>query len=162
MLCLSALLLAGCSKESDPSAPTTNPTGDVADQVSQYEARTFDGEKRAGVFYEIFVRSFADSDADGSPRAVAWSEAPPLDFTYAPPLQKRRIALPVTLFVLTCLSTFWTGSIRGEILPSGETVPVVSWTTGALYMLCVMSILLAHELGHFFTALYYRVPASLP
>lgn len=104
----------------------------------------------------------ADSDADGSPRAVAWSAAPPLDFTYAPPLQKRRIALPVTLFVLTCLSTFWTGSIRGEILPSGETVPVVSWSTGALYMLCVMSILLAHELGHFFTALYYRVPASLP
>ena len=98
----------------------------------------------------------ADSAADGPLRAPVWSEAPPLDFTYDAPVQKRRIALPVTLFVLTCLSTFWTGSVRGDILPTGETVRVVNWTTGALYMLCVMSILLAHELGHFFTALYYR------
>lgn len=40
-------------------------TPDIVDQVSQYEARKFDGEKRAGVFYEIFVCSFADSDGDG-------------------------------------------------------------------------------------------------
>ncbi len=40
-------------------------TEDIVDKVSQYEARAFDGEKRAGVFYEIFVRSFADSDGDG-------------------------------------------------------------------------------------------------
>ncbi|MCM1151605.1 MAG: alpha-amylase family glycosyl hydrolase [Alistipes sp.] len=39
--------------------------GDIVDRVSQYEARPFDGEKRADVFYEIFVRSFADSDGDG-------------------------------------------------------------------------------------------------
>lgn len=66
---LFALLFAACGSDSDSPSPTPDPTpsdGDVADKVSQYEARAFDGEKRGGVFYEIFVRSFADSDADGT------------------------------------------------------------------------------------------------
>lgn len=33
--------------------------------ISQYPPAEWDGVKRAGVFYEIFVRSFADSDGDG-------------------------------------------------------------------------------------------------
>ncbi|MDE6070249.1 MAG: hypothetical protein K2F92_05175, partial [Alistipes sp.] len=62
-----SLLLAACSSENDvPAYPGPDPEGtDVVDLVSQYEARPFDGEKRADVFYEIFVRSFADSDGDG-------------------------------------------------------------------------------------------------
>ncbi|MDE6046015.1 MAG: alpha-amylase, partial [Alistipes sp.] len=62
-----SLLLAACSSENDaPFYPGPEPEGkDIVDRVSQYEARPFDGEKRADVFYEIFVRSFADSDGDG-------------------------------------------------------------------------------------------------
>ena len=68
-LFFAVVLLSAGACSSDPGDPT--PVGpcpgdkDVVDRVSQYEARPFDGEKRADVFYEIFVRSFADSDGDG-------------------------------------------------------------------------------------------------
>ncbi|MDE7005108.1 MAG: hypothetical protein K2O82_01080, partial [Alistipes sp.] len=56
-LFLAAALLWTSACSSDPDAPV--PVGpcpgnpDVVDRVSQYEARPFDGEKRAGVFYQI-------------------------------------------------------------------------------------------------------------
>ncbi len=64
---LSAIFaLTACSTDNKESVDPTPPVEkDIVDQVSQYNARTFDGEKRAGVFYEIFVRSFADSDGNG-------------------------------------------------------------------------------------------------
>ena len=55
---------------------------------------------------------------------------------------RREILLPALLFVATCLSTLYVGGFE--------------------YALPVMFILTAHELGHFFQALRYRVPASLP
>ena len=54
----------------------------------------------------------------------------------------RRVLLPVILFVATCYSTWITG--------------------GWQFSLALMAILTAHELGHFFQCLRYRVPASLP
>jgi membrane-associated protease RseP (regulator of RpoE activity) len=54
----------------------------------------------------------------------------------------RRILLPIILFVATCLST---------------------WLSGGLpFAVALMTTLLAHELGHFFQARRYGVPASLP
>ena len=108
------------------------------------------------------------------------------DYAAAP--RRRRVTLPVVLFVATCLSTFWTGSVdwhperqagcmqraatqfqfhwqRGE---SGAAVSraaaalVPNWQRGLVYMLAVMGILLTHEMGHFLMALRYHVPASLP
>ncbi len=64
LLIAAALWLGACSSDDD-GIPQPDPPKDIVDQVSQYEARPFDGEKRADVFYEIFVRSFADSDGDG-------------------------------------------------------------------------------------------------
>ncbi|HWA99104.1 MAG TPA: site-2 protease family protein [Pirellulales bacterium] len=91
---------------------------------------------------------------------------------YPPP--PRRIWLPVALFVTTILSTFWAGATGST--PDGPleiyklvTDPVevlfaamYGFRDGLIYMTAVMSILLAHEMGHFVQAVRYRVPVSLP
>ncbi len=89
-------------------------------------------------------------------------------------LPKRKTKIPLLLFFLTCLSTFWVGitdwrplvplqagdfdailmAIRMQILQN--------WDQGLLYMASVLLILLLHEFGHFFTTIYYRVPATVP
>ena len=57
--------------------------------------------------------------------------------------RRRRLFLPLLLFAATCVSTWADGR-------------------GLAYAVSVMTILLAHELGHFLQARRYRVPASLP
>lgn len=60
-LILAAFILASCSKNNDTVTPTPPTEGtEVA-----FENRTWDGQKRGDVFYEIFVRSFADGNGDG-------------------------------------------------------------------------------------------------
>jgi membrane-associated protease RseP (regulator of RpoE activity) len=66
------------------------------------------------------------------------------------PLPRRRVGVPVLLFVLTCISTWYTGAAGG------------SAAEGFAYAGALMTTLLAHELGHFFQAMRYGVPASLP
>ena len=104
----------------------------------------------------------------------------------APPPRRRRIGLPLLLFVLTCLSTFLAGATQYEPgvlfwravenplikgLPTiGESLDFMplreeiyaNCRQGLLYMGCVLAILLAHEMGHFVMTLVYRVRASLP
>ena len=79
---------------------------------------------------------------------------------------KRRVAIPVTLFILACLSTFWAGTtiwspfeyqwaeLRLAIL--------ANWHSGLTYMACVIGILMFHEMGHFLMTLRFQIPASLP
>lgn len=75
----------------------------------------------------------------------------PVRFHYRRPLFK-----PTLLFLATCASTYWVGQ---ELAP-GRIGP---FSVGGLsYMILVMGILLAHELGHFVQAVRYHVPASLP
>lgn len=77
-------------------------------------------------------------------------------------LPRRRIMLPALLFAATCLSTFSAGqgmSSRAAGLDPGN---IPAWLDGLIYMLAVMGILVAHEMGHFLQALRYRVHASLP
>jgi Zn-dependent protease len=109
---------------------------------------------------------------------LADAEPPPLP-------RRRRIWLPVMLFVLTCLSTFLAGATQfqpaeffeiavrsplegrptaGEpldFMPLRRTL-YADWRQGLLYMACVLAILFAHEMGHFLMTLVYRVRASLP
>ncbi|NLY00910.1 MAG: site-2 protease family protein [Rhodopirellula sp.] len=59
-----------------------------------------------------------------------------------PRVRRRRIALPVVLFLATCASMFYVG--------------------GWVYALSLMTILFCHEMGHFLQARRYGVPASLP
>lgn len=60
------LLLASCTKDDKPApSPNPKPPTDIRDDISQYDARQWDGVKRGDIFYQIFVRSFADSNGDG-------------------------------------------------------------------------------------------------
>lgn len=67
---------------------------------------------------------------------------------------RRMYPWSILLFVAACASTYYVGGQQ----PDGEFSPVA----GATYASGVMGILLAHELGHYFQALRYRVPASPP
>ncbi|MEX2175299.1 MAG: site-2 protease family protein [Pirellulaceae bacterium] len=91
--------------------------------------------------------------------------------------RRRRVRLPLILFVLTCFSTFLAGAT--DYLPHyalhaiglwgwpPSAMPLrqaiyAGWSEGLLYMACVLAILLTHEMGHFVMTLVYRVRASLP
>lgn len=104
------------------------------------------------------------------------------------PQSERSWAMPLILFLATCLSTFWTGSVawrpfanldalsRGvgvfvENLPQGSpmaalwealAVARMDWRQGLIYMGLVLGILLTHEMGHFIMTIRHRIPASLP
>ena len=86
---------------------------------------------------------------------------------------QRRVWLPLILFVLTMFSTFVAGATGwttlGYILDISEYSPVrfrlallQHWQDGLVYMICLLLMLLAHEMGHFLATVYYRIPASFP
>ena len=98
---------------------------------------------------------------------------------------RRRIALPLALFLLTCASTFFAGATGwqpgiyvfsepslGESLAKRALAPdfllparlavLANWQDGLIYMGCILAILLTHEMGHFVMTVVYRVRASLP
>lgn len=88
----------------------------------------------------------------------------------ARPAHRRRVRLPVMLFVATCLSTFWVGLSHWLpwvpfVTPSPPPLRqmlVAGWADGLIYMVCLVGILLTHEMGHFLATVRYRIPASLP
>lgn len=82
-----------------------------------------------------------DDITDYSPAPQADARSSSLSGAQSAP-GHRRVALPVALFVATCAST---ALVRGPV-----------------FAVALMFILTTHELGHFFQALRYRVPASLP
>lgn len=90
--------------------------------------------------------------------------------TAASPRVRRGVRLPVSLFIATCLSTFWVGAANwnptdpnhlGTWERIGATVSG-NWQQGVYYMLAVLAILLTHEMGHFLMTLRHRIPASYP
>jgi hypothetical protein len=111
----------------------------------------------------------------------AASEVVQAELAEPPRPRRRRVALPLVLFLLTCVSTFFagaTGWLPPEFLLSGwgdlgtEADPFFMmplrrailhhWPQGLIYMGCVLAILLTHEMGHFIMTLIYRVRSSLP
>lgn len=93
------------------------------------------------------------------PETLAAPETP----AYQP--RRRRVKLPAILFAATCLSTFFVGMTGWDFL-SLITEPAEmfrqNFWQGLAYMMAVMGILLAHEMGHFLQAVRYGIPASLP
>jgi Zn-dependent protease len=97
--------------------------------------------------------------------------------------RRRRVRLPIILFLLTCASTFLAGATNFQpdayfldavgvnpytlaiqpptLMPLRQNI-YQHWRVGLLYMSCVLGILLAHEMGHFVLTLVHRVRASLP
>jgi membrane-associated protease RseP (regulator of RpoE activity) len=78
------------------------------------------------------------------------------------------VALPLILFLATCLSTYWAGSANWRphvYMHSAATmweVMSTNWQQGLTYMGAVLAILLTHEMGHFLQTLRYHIPASFP
>ncbi|MBI2202612.1 MAG: site-2 protease family protein [Candidatus Rokubacteria bacterium] len=83
-------------------------------------------------------------------------------------VERRRVALNVTLFVLTCLSTlaagafFFVGSPTFDAFRSMEFPLPVRFLSGVPFAAPLLAILTTHEFGHYFTARYYRASVSLP
>jgi len=96
----------------------------------------------------------------------------PMDDVAGPPWEwrevravrpRRRWRLPLFLFIATCLSTLWVGTIQD--LMSFESLSgrwLEALTAGLWYAVPVMTILVCHEMGHFIQARRYGVRASLP
>ncbi len=61
--------------------------------------------------------------------------------------------LPIVLFVVTCATTFLAGALMAGHF---------NLANGVAFSVTIMSILLAHELGHFIVAKHHRVAVSLP
>jgi membrane-associated protease RseP (regulator of RpoE activity) len=119
------------------------------------------------------IRWVNDDALQLSPEALASHipPSPPLTTTSRSPLPRRRLALPVILFLLTCVSTFVAGACRwapdqllvftSDPLPFRRSV-LLFWREGLAYMFWMLLTLFFHEMGHFLATLYYRIPASFP
>lgn len=85
--------------------------------------------------------------------------------------------LPAFLFCATCVSTFFAGAMSWEPLQvleafgmydADSAAMIVRQTIlrhfgqGCVYMVCVIAILFAHEMGHYIATRIYKIPASLP
>ncbi len=66
-------------------------------------------------------------------------------------LRSDRPRINVILFVLTFITTFWTGYFHGNKISSGL------W-----YSVAIMTILLSHEMGHYVMCRRYGIRATLP
>ena len=78
-----------------------------------------------------------------------------------------RVSINIILFILTVLSVMFVGALATEP-PTADGVlsQVVAWInyllTGWPYALSLMSILLAHEFGHYFMSRHHKTAATLP
>lgn len=69
----------------------------------------------------------------------------------------------VLLFLATCISTVWAGATVWAGTESFN--PFADWARlreGSLFAGMLLSILVTHEFGHYFTARYYKASVSLP
>jgi membrane-associated protease RseP (regulator of RpoE activity) len=80
--------------------------------------------------------------------------------------RQRRTWLPLFLFLATCLSTWFAGTMEAHadaVRDFGPTAGLqVALLEGLKYALALMTILVCHEMGHFLQARRYGVYASYP
>jgi membrane-associated protease RseP (regulator of RpoE activity) len=80
-----------------------------------------------------------------------------------PQVERPRIWIHALLFGATILTTLYVGAGMSEARPPDDLWwPLFHLWQGWPFALSLLSILLAHELGHYFTSSHHRVPSSLP
>jgi membrane-associated protease RseP (regulator of RpoE activity) len=79
-----------------------------------------------------------------------------------PPSAWLRWGRNLVLFLLTVVSVFLVGGLRSVEIPGRGTLLGIDPADGARLAIGLLSILVAHEMGHYLAARYYRVDATLP
>jgi membrane-associated protease RseP (regulator of RpoE activity) len=80
-----------------------------------------------------------------------------------PQVEHPRLWVHALLFTATVLTTLYVGAGMAEARPPDDLWwPLFHFWEGWPFSLSLLSILLAHEFGHYFAGRYYRVPVSLP
>lgn len=118
----------------------------------------------------IFLNDSDPSVIRGVEPVVLRAGQPYPDFDIPP--RPPRIIVPLVLFLATCGTTFLRGAfmfwVETTYDPATEQLVREPFlfenfvTRGLFYSVCVMGVLVAHEMGHFLQTLRYRVEASLP
>ncbi|MCB0282181.1 MAG: site-2 protease family protein [Calditrichaeota bacterium] len=73
--------------------------------------------------------------------------------------KKNQVFIPVLLFLLTIITTSFTGALLGGL------DPLLSWENfsyGFYYSFALLTILFCHEMGHYLYARYYAINVTLP
>ena len=73
--------------------------------------------------------------------------------------QRPKLLVPLILFILTVFTTIIAGALQKGVNPFQEPLRLVE---GIPFSLTLLTILLTHELGHFFASRAHGVQASLP
>jgi membrane-associated protease RseP (regulator of RpoE activity) len=68
----------------------------------------------------------------------------------------------LVLFVLTAISVFLTGALRFTVEPGRGPALILETGEGLKLAGALLSILMAHEMGHYLACRYYHVDATLP
>jgi membrane-associated protease RseP (regulator of RpoE activity) len=79
-----------------------------------------------------------------------------------PPSAWLRWGRNLLLFLLTVVSVFLVGGLRSVEIPGRGTLLAIDPADGARLAIGLLTILVAHEMGHYLAARYYRVDATLP
>ena len=80
-----------------------------------------------------------------------------------PQVERSRLGVHALLLGATILTTLYVGAGMSEARPPDDLWwPLFHFWEGWPFSLSLLSILLAHELGHYFAGRHYRVPVSLP
>lgn len=80
-----------------------------------------------------------------------------------PQQERPRLGVHALLFGVTVLTTLYVGAGMLDARPPDDLWwPLLHFWQGWPFSLSLLSILLAHELGHYFAGRFHRVPVSLP
>ena len=100
---------------------------------------------------------------DGAPPEARFEPAPWRVWAPPePPSAWRRWGRNLLLFVLTVASVFLVGGLRTVVVPGRGAALGLDVADGSRLVVGLLSILLAHEMGHYVAARYYKVDATLP